>query len=100
MIMFVLCFTPLLPVSLFRYLLLAHDIFKSTPEGLNRREFVSHGDDGLQVTIQFVDICENMFETLFIEKKPPQKYRWGYYFSALPPMNVWLTVSESFICLF
>lgn len=45
-------------------LVLGHDILKGTPQRLDRRELVADRDDGLEVPVQLVDVCQDLLEAL------------------------------------
>lgn len=45
--------------------LLGHDVLKGAPQRLDRRELVADRDDGLEVPVQLVDVCQDLLEALF-----------------------------------
>lgn len=46
-------------------LLLGHDGLERAPQRLHGAELVAHRDDGLEVAVQLVDVCEDVLEALF-----------------------------------
>lgn len=69
-IMVAIVLMPLLVVSLLLLSLLGilgplgHDVFKLRPQRLDGGELVADGDDGLEGSVQLVDVGEDVFEAL------------------------------------